>query len=489
MRQTTWAIAFASYPLVAFGLSTLEKRTLDPVCVQIAGAISSASDVYYAGHPLYAKGVSHWASSSSQVSNCVVEPGTAADVSVILGILGSTQTPFAVKGGGHASNPGFSSTTGVHISMYRFSDVIYDAPSQTVQIGPGLIWDDVYAALEPHNVNVVGGRVTGVGVAGFILGGGYSWKTNQYGLTIDTVTAFELVKPSGSIVTVTQASDPNLFFGLKGGFNNFGIVTKFTLKTFPQTQVWGGLITITAPHIDDVSAATAAFSANVQDPKAGIITTYNFLLGSPGISQLLFYDGPTPPLGIFDDFLAIPYLTKDISTRSFVSLVQSSPANATSGQRGVFNAVSVLDFSPTILDAVLNETIFWGTQLSLKTGGFISYDVEPFLPSIYSHNLAPTAFPPVRSLGLLPLNIYYAWTSSLFDADFHDAARQSAAQLYNAALADGQSSLVGSPIYPNYAIFDTPLTNMYGSNLPTLQALKATVDPSNVMSLAGGFKF
>lgn len=56
--------------------------------------------------------------------------------------------------------------------MYRFSEVEVDVPAGTVDIGAGLIWDDVYAALEPHGVNVVGGRVTGVGVAGFTLGGG-----------------------------------------------------------------------------------------------------------------------------------------------------------------------------------------------------------------------------------------------------------------------------------------------------------------------------
>jgi hypothetical protein len=92
----------------------------------------------------------------------------------------------------------------------------------------------VYAALAQFNVNVVGGRVSGVGVAGFTLGGGiwpslhlalytmlmpistgYSWKTNQFGLTIDTVVAYQLVKPNGDIVTVTASSDPDLFFGLK----------------------------------------------------------------------------------------------------------------------------------------------------------------------------------------------------------------------------------------------------------------------------------
>lgn len=105
-----------------------------------------------------------------------------------------------------------------------------------------MIWDDVYAALEPFGVNVLGGRVSGIGVGGFLLGGGeflrnesrasclillvyvpagYSWMSNQFGLAIDNVVAFELVQPNGHIITVTNSSDPELFFGLKGGMNNF----------------------------------------------------------------------------------------------------------------------------------------------------------------------------------------------------------------------------------------------------------------------------
>jgi len=93
--------------------------------------------------------------------------------------------------------------------------VTYDASAQPATIGAGLIWDDVYAALEPYNVNIVGGRVSGVDVAGFTLGGGYSWKTNQYGLTLDTVQAFELVLPNGIVTTITEAANADLFFGLK----------------------------------------------------------------------------------------------------------------------------------------------------------------------------------------------------------------------------------------------------------------------------------
>ena len=98
--------------------------------------------------------------------------------------------------------------------------VTYDAGAQTATIGAGLIWDDVYTALESYNVNVVGGRVSGIGVAGFTLGGGYSWKTNQYGLTLDTVQAFELVLPNGTVTEVTSTSNADLFFGLKVSLGN-----------------------------------------------------------------------------------------------------------------------------------------------------------------------------------------------------------------------------------------------------------------------------
>ncbi|KAF8968756.1 hypothetical protein BDZ97DRAFT_1915822 [Flammula alnicola] len=493
MLQRRALLACLCVPFVALGIKTREqKRALpDAICVQIAKVISSASEVFYPGDPLYEKGIFHYAISSTQQSKCVVEAGSTADIGKILGILGRTRTPFAVKGGGHAMNPDFSSTPDVHISMYRFSEIKYNATSQTADIGAGLIWDDVYAALEPLGVNVVGGRVTGIGVAGFTLGGGYSWKTNQYGLAVDNVVAFELVRADGQVVIVTHTSDPELFFGLKGGQNNFGIVVKFTLKTFPQTQVWGGTIVNLGSAIPDVKAATATFQTSATDPKAAIIIAYNYVAASQQViaSQLLFYDAPTPPPGIFDDFLAIPSIQSDISTRSFLSLVQSSPVNASAGTRGLYEGVSILALTPGLSDVLLNETMFWGAALGDKSEIMLSYDIELFLPSIYSHNPDKTAFPPVRNIPFQPFNIAFTWNSSEFDPDFHNAVVASSAQIRKAALAEGQTQLVHAPNYPNYAVAGTPLEDMYGVNLPALRALKARVDPNNVMGLAGGWKF
>jgi FAD/FMN-containing dehydrogenase len=87
-------------------------------------------------------------------------------------IVSSCRTPFAVKGGGHATNPGFSSTPGVQIAMSRFNETKVNPYDGTVEVGPGLTWDQVYEALSPTGVNVVGGRIPGVGVAGLTLGGG-----------------------------------------------------------------------------------------------------------------------------------------------------------------------------------------------------------------------------------------------------------------------------------------------------------------------------
>jgi FAD/FMN-containing dehydrogenase len=120
-----------------------------------------------------------------------------------------------VKSGGHALNQGWSSTAGVQIAMSRFNNTSYDPATKVATIGTGQKWETVYAALAPHNVSVAGGRIADVGVGGFTLGGGYSWFANQIGLSIDTAVEFELVTPTGSILTVNNSTNTDLFFGLK----------------------------------------------------------------------------------------------------------------------------------------------------------------------------------------------------------------------------------------------------------------------------------
>jgi len=335
---------------------------------------------------------------------------------------------------------------------------------------------------------VVGARATGIGVAGFLLGGGYSYLTSQYGLAIDNIVAYELVLPSGAIVEVTANSHPDLFFALKGGYNNFGIVTRFTLSAFPQGQVWGGSLSFTAEQIPTISRATTEFAASVVDPKAAIITTFDFFLGQPGITMVIFYDGPTPPAGIFDRFTSLPAATSDISTRSFLSLYESPQSNATAGLRGFQHTLSILNISEPLMNVVANETAFWGNATAFA-GGFVTHSVEPFVAP-YFQNSKGGAYPHSPELPLLPLALAWQWVDPTADAFIASAMKQSAATILRAAVSEGQPVGGAAQIkYPNYALADTPLENLYGPNVARLRAIKQHYDPRNIMALAGGFKF
>lgn len=171
-------LSFVSFIVPAFALTV--PSTLS-VCQAIAKGI--AGGVYYPGSlsTNYVTDIDHYLLSSNQLPACVVEVTSAQDVSAVLKQVATSRTPFAIKSGGHASNPGFSSTTGVHISLARLKNVTLSADKQFVTLGMGNIWTDAYDALDGSGVNVVGGRVTGPGTGGFTLGGGYSWLTDQYG--------------------------------------------------------------------------------------------------------------------------------------------------------------------------------------------------------------------------------------------------------------------------------------------------------------------
>ena len=102
---------------------------------------------------------------------------------------------------------------------------------------------------------------------------------------------------------------------------------------------------------------------------------------------------------------------------------------------------------------------------------------------------SPSAYPPDRTYGYTPLGILYSWEDAKYDEDFYNAARESTRRITQAAIEEGQD-IQYAPKYPNYAMHDTPLDEMYGEkNLERLRELKKRVDPENVMGLAGGFKF
>jgi hypothetical protein len=127
-------------------LSSRQTLSGSTVCQQIAGSINGT--VYYPLVPLSANFVNdtaHYMTSSSQTPTCVAEVASPEDVSTVLKIVGENRTPFAVKSGGHASNPGFSSTTGVFISLVRLNQVILSTDKSTAEVGLGNVGSPLFS--------------------------------------------------------------------------------------------------------------------------------------------------------------------------------------------------------------------------------------------------------------------------------------------------------------------------------------------------------
>lgn len=170
--------------------------------------------------------------------SCILYPKSTEEVADIVEILYKNNETFAVKSGGHNPNAGFSSIQdGPLISTKYLNEVTFDRASMTVRVGPGNDWQDVHKALEGTNVTVVGGRIGEVGVGGYVVGGGLSFLSTQYGWAANNIVSFDVVLANATVVTASNTSHPDLYQALKGGGNNYGIVTSYNMVAHPIGEV------------------------------------------------------------------------------------------------------------------------------------------------------------------------------------------------------------------------------------------------------------
>ncbi|TVY80674.1 Bifunctional solanapyrone synthase [Lachnellula suecica] len=245
LRYTTGT--FASVSDVASSASA----TCEKLSNQLGAVIKLRSDAQY-----IALSDENWSQTAWKQPSCIALPASTSDLSHLITTLVGNNVPFAIRSGGHSPNPFDSNIdTGVLISMDKFNTVTYDAVHSLASFGPGARWDAVYTALDPYNVSLVGGRVMDVGVGGLTLGSGLSYLSDLYGLVCDNVVAYEVVLANGKTVEATSNQNSDLFWALKGGSNNFGILTKVTSKTYPIFQVWGSIRTYAKAQMADVMQA------------------------------------------------------------------------------------------------------------------------------------------------------------------------------------------------------------------------------------------
>ena len=195
------------------------------------------------------------------------------DIASVIRFARDHDLPLAIRAGGHNGGGLASVDDGVVCDLSLFRDVSVDPNARTVRVGGGCLWGEVDAATQPHGLAVPAGIISTTGVAGLTLGGGHGYLTRAHGLTIDNLLSAELVLADGTQVTASADEHPDLFWAIRGGGGNFGVVTEFVFRAQPVDTVVGGP---TFWALEDTDKLLAAYREWLPSAPRNVSGFFNF---------------------------------------------------------------------------------------------------------------------------------------------------------------------------------------------------------------------
>ena len=179
---------------------------------------------------------------------------TTSDVVAAVNAARDSKLPLSVLGGGHAVTGAGLIDDGICIDLRNLDGVTVDEVARVAQVGGGCRWGAFDAATQEHGLAVTGGRVSSTGVGGLTLGSGSGWLERKFGFACDNLLSCEVVTANGSVVTASNSENADLFWALRGGGGNFGVVTEFTFQVHPVgPMMLAGLLVYPAPMAADVA--------------------------------------------------------------------------------------------------------------------------------------------------------------------------------------------------------------------------------------------
>jgi FAD/FMN-containing dehydrogenase len=205
----------------------------------------------------------------------IARPCGTADVVTAVRFARERGLPVSIRGGGHSA-PGFAVADGaLMLDLSAMKAIRIDPAARTAVAGPGLLWSELDAATQEFGLATTGGVDGSTGIAGLTLGGGIGFLDRLAGLTCDNLLGAEIVTADGQILRASAEVHPDLFWALRGGGGNFGIVTSFSYRLHPVTEAYGGLLGYTTDRAVEVLQAYREVSGAAPDRLAlyaGLVT-------------------------------------------------------------------------------------------------------------------------------------------------------------------------------------------------------------------------
>jgi FAD/FMN-containing dehydrogenase len=438
-------------------------------------------EVITPGDPSYEEARRVWNGMVDRRPALVVRCASRDDVVAAVAFGREHDLMVSVRGGAH-STPGYSTCDdGIVIDLGPMNGVEVDPDARTARVQGGAKWADLDSATQEHGLAVTGGRVSDTGVGGLSLGSGSGWLERMYGVTAESLLSAEVVTADGNVVTASADENPELFWGLRGGGGNFGVVTEFEFRLHPVGPiVMGGMLLYPRERAGEVLRIYRDFIEQGPDEMCGgaaLITAPpeefvpEELRGQPALGIVVCYVGP-----VEDGEEAVRPLKE--STAPIVDLVQPMHYVALQQMMDAGNPHGVheyfkVDWLRALPDVAIDVIVEQGKQLPAPFGQLI---------------LAPMGGATARtdgdSMALNPPPAPWAYFCLSMWMDPAENDRNTAfARGFAEAMSDFE---VGSP-YPNFIEPDEGVARLRSSYGPEkyerLVALKREWDPDNLFRL------
>lgn len=408
----------------------------------------------------------------------VVSCANSDDVAAVVRFAAETGTEIAVRGGGH-SVPGFGTGDGAIVAdLSGLSSVRVDAEGRTARVGGGITWGGFNAVTSGFGLATTGGIISTTGVGGLTLGGGIGYLARACGLSCDNLVSAQVVTADGRTVTASETELPDLFWALRGGGGNFGVVTEFTFRLHPVSEIYGGPMFF---ELSDGPALLAYFDDFIKTapreyggfPAFQIAPPLPFVpearVGEPFVALVSCWTGsPEEGQRILDGFRRVAQpVAEHTGSMPYAALNSAFDGLVPRGLQHYWKAAYAADLSPEAIAAHLEH----GPRVPAVNSTVHFYPINGAC-----HDVAPDA----TGFGHRDAN-YAIVIAGMWPDPADNEQNIQWVRDYHAAIAP--HSLEGG--YVNFASADdqSKAELNYGANFARLQAVKHRYDPDNLFRL------